>query len=82
MDRTALNTSVECWITSTLAGLQTVAKQCFTMRFQILSDCLGEAEVLDLHDIRTTAFKVKDPDGITLTLPVQVISVFRSWELN
>ena len=48
--------------------LKTVAERCFTMGFQIFSDGLGGAEVLDLHDIQSTAFKVKDPDGITVDI--------------
>jgi len=38
------------------------------MGFQIFSDGLGGAEVLDLQDIKSTAFKVKDPDGITVDI--------------
>ena len=49
-------------------NLEEAAKRCLEMGFQIFSDGLGGEEVLDPHDIQDTAFKVEDPDGITVDI--------------
>ena len=38
------------------------------MRLQIFSDGLGGEEVLDPQNLNDSAFKVADPDGITVDI--------------
>ena len=49
-------------------NLEEAAERCLEMGFQIFSDGLGGEEVLDPRDIQDTAFKVEDPDGITVDI--------------
>ncbi|MDP6598685.1 MAG: VOC family protein [Candidatus Poribacteria bacterium] len=48
--------------------LKVAAQRCLDMGFQIFSDGLGGEEVLDPQNLNDSAFKVADPDGITVDI--------------
>ena len=46
--------------------LAATGRRLLDMGYEIFSDGLGGKEPVDVHDIREGAFKVEDPDGITV----------------
>jgi len=48
--------------------LKTAAERCQKLGFRIFSDGLGGKEVLDPNSLKEGAFKVEDPDGITVDI--------------
>lgn len=46
--------------------LAEAGRRLLEMGYEIFSDGLGGKEPIDVHDIREGAFKVEDPDGITV----------------
>jgi len=48
--------------------LKTAAERCQELGFQIFSDGLGGKQVLDPNNLQEGAFKVEDPDGITVDI--------------
>lgn len=48
--------------------LKTAAERCQELGFQIFSDGLGGKQVLDSDNLQEEAFKVEDPDGITVDI--------------
>ena len=46
--------------------LEETGRRLLDMGYEIFSDGLGGKEPIDVHDIREGAFKVEDPDGITV----------------
>lgn len=46
--------------------LEETGRRLLDMGYEIFSDGLGGKEPIDVHNIREGAFKVEDPDGITV----------------
>jgi len=49
-------------------NLKTAAERCQELGFQIFSDGLGGKQVLNPDNLQEEAFKVEDPDGITVDI--------------